>query len=171
MAQRLLRVTTEYVPAEDRFRLSGELEGDAPLVLWLTQRLLQRLVPALLRWLEQQQGGGGLPGEVVQGFAQQAAKAALVPQAPVRAVSGSREWRVSSVDVGGSGRGVVLRFRADEAGADADDGVLLYLEAKPLRQWLGILYEGYVKAGWPLDLWPVWLREGAEPVRAPLVLH
>lgn len=171
MAQRLLRVTTEYVPAEDRFRLSGELEGDAPLVLWLTQRLLQRLVPALLRWLEQQQGGGGLPGEVVQGFAQQAAKAALVPQAPVRAVSGSREWRVLSVDVGGSGQGVVLRFRADEAGADADDGGLLYLEAKPLRQWLGILYEGYVKAGWPLDLWPAWLREGAEPVRAPLVLH
>ena len=41
------RVTTVYVDVEDRFRLSGEAQDGLVLVLWLTQRLLCRLVPHL----------------------------------------------------------------------------------------------------------------------------
>lgn len=49
----LQRITIEYRTQEDRLCLTGERAG---VVLWLTQRLLGRLVPHLTAWLEQQKG-------------------------------------------------------------------------------------------------------------------
>ncbi len=43
----LQRITTEYVELEDRILLAGELGNREAVVVWLTQRLLQRLVPVL----------------------------------------------------------------------------------------------------------------------------
>lgn len=48
----LQRMTTDYIVQEDRIRVTGECAGGGVLVLWLTQRLLVRLVPPLCRWLE-----------------------------------------------------------------------------------------------------------------------
>ena len=49
----LKRITTEFIPVEDRIRLSGEREDNgSPLVLWLTQRLIRRMLPVLLDWLQ-----------------------------------------------------------------------------------------------------------------------
>ena len=51
---RLERITTEYIDKDDRIRLTGEpAQGDA-VVLWFTQRLLNRLVPHLTAWLSGQ---------------------------------------------------------------------------------------------------------------------
>ena len=49
----LQRITTEFVDAEDRIRLAGEDAAGEAVVLWLTQRLLNRLVAHLCDWLEQ----------------------------------------------------------------------------------------------------------------------
>ena len=43
----LQRCTTEYIATEDRLRLSGEIGTQSTVVLWLTQRLLNRLMPPL----------------------------------------------------------------------------------------------------------------------------
>ena len=43
----LRRMTTEYRAQEDRLCLTGERTGGDAVVLWLTQRLLNRLVPHL----------------------------------------------------------------------------------------------------------------------------
>ena len=43
----LHRITTEYIDSEDRIRLTGQLASGDTVVLWLTQRLLNRLVPHL----------------------------------------------------------------------------------------------------------------------------
>ena len=43
----LQRITTEYDEREDRIRVSGQLAQGEAVVLWLTQRLLNRLVPHL----------------------------------------------------------------------------------------------------------------------------
>ena len=48
----LTRITTRYVALEDRIRLAGEVEGAGMVSIWLTRRLLQRLLPKLLRGLE-----------------------------------------------------------------------------------------------------------------------
>jgi hypothetical protein len=165
MTQTLKRITTEYIGTEDRIRLSGEVGNDVPLVIWLTQRLLQRLVPMLLRWLENQ--NADMPyADILQGFAQQAATAGLTPQAPVLACSKSTAWLAQSVDIGQSKQAVTLRF----CGADGEEPVSLTLAATLLRQWLSIVYDAYIKAKWPIEIWPAWLRESVSVVKEQAVM-
>ncbi len=160
------RITTEYIDLEDRIRLAGEVGNAAPVVIWLTQRLLQLLLPALLQWLERQ--GDDTPrAEVLHSFAQQAAKAELTPQAPVRAVAGCAAWLALSVDITRSEQVISLTFR----GADVQDAPLI-LAAKPLRQWLSIMHDAYLKAAWPLNVWPGWVGESTLPAgQQSVVLH
>ena len=166
MTLRLQRLTTEYIVGEDRIRLSGEVGNVAPVVIWLTQRLLQRLLPAVLKWLEGQNVGTLRP-EIMHSFAQQAARSELTPQAPVRAVAGSTVWLAQSVDLGRSEQALSLTFRSAE-GQHAN----LVLASKALRQWLSIVFEHYRKADWPLDVWPAWARESALPDKTnAVVLH
>ena len=85
----LQRITTEYLDTEDRIRLCAESAPNQTVVLWLTQRLLHRLVPHTLGWIEQQMGvsggiGSDVRADVVNSFAQQAALALLEPQPPFR---------------------------------------------------------------------------------------
>lgn len=171
---RLERITTEYIDKDDRIRLTGEpAQGDA-VVLWFTQRLLNRLVPHLTAWLSGQLAPASrIPSvqaahqDIVQGFAQQAARAQLAPQPPVRAPLARAGWRVDSVDVAHGPEAVVLTFKG-EAGTQAE----LALAAQPLRQWLGIVFEQYQRGEWPTTVWPEWMQ--AAPTRAathPAALH
>ena len=162
----LERVTTRYSVAQDRICLAGQLPGGSPVVLWLTQRLLRRLLPPLLAWLQEQGGaahavmGPALYADALQGFAQQAARAQLQPQAPVQVPEGSRSCLVEGVDMGRSPEMVRLVFR-DAQGAVA----AMVRQAQPLRQWLGILFDAWQQGEWPLEVWPDWLRESV-PARA-----
>ncbi|MCX5864962.1 MAG: hypothetical protein NTW42_07810 [Deltaproteobacteria bacterium] len=152
--QILQRITTEYIDTEDRVRLSGDVGTDFPVEIWLTQRLLQRLVPMLLRCLERQ--GADMPhAEILHGFAQQAAKAELIPQTPVQAVIGSVAWLVQSVDIVQSEQAISLTF----SGVGGQDATTMTLAINPLRQRLSILCAVCLKADWTLEMWPRWLLE------------
>lgn len=164
MTQSLQRITTEYIAIEDRIRISGEVEHAAPVVVWLTQRLLQRLLPVLLQWLERR-GADIVRAEAMQSFAQQAARAELAPQAPVCGGAGSTTWLALSVDIAQSEQAVTLTFR----GVDGQDATLT-LAAKPLRQWLSIVHDAYIKAEWSVEVWPEWMRECVIPARRQAVL-
>ncbi len=166
----LQRFTTEYVDLEDRVRLAGEVAPDRTEVLWLTQRLLVRLLPHLLGWLGQQTGDDAR-GELMQGFAQQAAMAALEPEAPVRGPH-NRAWLVHSVDIAAGSDGMRLTFKSAPSG-EADESVSLTLQAQPLRQWLTILHGQFLMAEWPMAVWPVWLTEThpAQASRPRALLH
>ena len=185
------RITTDYVEAEDRVRMVGTLPGNEVVQAWITQRLLQRLVLALVQWLQKQgqkqgQGQGAevrapdaLRTEVMQGFAQQAARARMTPQPPVRAAPGEAAWLVSSVDVAQHPQAVRLTFKGTRSGGAADAAVpeavelgTLTLAPEPLRQWLNILFDNYRKAEWPLQAWPDWVSESAhtEPP-GPVLMH
>lgn len=165
MTPSLQRITTDYVDLEDRIRLSGEMESAATVVVWLTQRLLERLLPVLLLWLEQQSADTA-HAEMLHDFAQQAAEAGLTPQIPVRADVSSTAWLALSVDIAQSDQAVSLTLR----GSDGQD-VNLTLVANPLRQWLAILHDAYCKAGWPLTVWPEWIRARTLPAMQQVVLH
>lgn len=156
----LQRITTEYIDSEDRIRLSGELSPQSTVVLWLTQRLINRLLPHLLGWLEQQAGNGAM-GELFQGFAQQAAMATLEQQPPVQSAPQSQALLVQAVNLAAAAEGVRLTFRCvgDMSAPEGSDAIGLTLHAQPLRQWLGILHTQYCKADWPLTGWPDWLTE------------
>lgn len=160
----LNRLTTEYSDREDRIRLAGQLHDGQAVVLWLTRRLLDRLLPHLALWLESRHAG--LPrADLLQGFAQEKARQLLAPQDPVRTPAHSLGWLVRSVDLQPGEAHLRLTFRAGDEAASVDFAPL------PLRQWLEILLLGYRAGEWPLTAWPEWMTAtGAAPnaSRAPV---
>ncbi|WP_374486123.1 hypothetical protein [Zoogloea sp.] len=153
----LQRFTTEYVELEDRIRLSGETAPGEAEVVWLTRRLIGRLVPHLCAWLEKQGVLGAVPedpgvADALQGFALQAALQSLSPQPPVQPETARRNWLVHAVDVTAGEEALRLAFRGAEAAR-----VELTLQPQALRQWLGILHAQCGVAEWPLASWPSWL--------------
>lgn len=177
----LQRMTTQYLDSEDRIRLAGEVGGAdaAPgqaVVMWLTQRLLYRLLPPLLRWLEGQSALpdvsatplGGAQAEWMHGFAMQAARASLVPQAPVNPEGQS--WLVHTVGL--EVHPETLRVSFQHEGMPQDQAVSVTLTAQALRQWLSIVHEQCQQAQWPMTAWPQWLAEAGQGVAGtPTQVH
>lgn len=173
---KLQRITSIYSDVEDRFRITGEVSDESTRCLWLTQRLLLRLVPHILEWLNEiarAEGKGDLgQAELMQDFAQQAAKARLEPQAavpvptmpdpnaaiettPGAATAGQQDaiWLVKEVDISKSTNGILtLTFKHESA-----NGVQLAMAPIELRQWLIILHSQWLQAGWPAAIWPEWV--------------
>lgn len=168
----LQRFTTQYSDVEDRIRITGEIGPEQQVALWLTPRLLNRVVPALTQWLEKQ-SSTEVRGEVLQSMAQQAARAALDPQAPVQSTAATQTWLVHTVNLTPIEHGLLLTFRGDGSSGEAV-GTSLTLQGRQLRQWLNIVYDQYRKAEWPLNAWPAWIKDAQENKTAlPLevVLH
>ena len=156
------RFTTEFIDFEDRLRISAQLPDNQVAVLWVTRRLLDRLVTHLTGVLERETATAPVP-EVQQSFAQQAAQVThaqqtqeqpQVPVAPEQAQA-AQEWLVREVDLTPGQAGASLRFR----GQAPDQVVELGMPALLLRQWLGIVHGQYRRAQWPLDAWPDWMNE------------
>lgn len=190
----LQRLTTEYIDVEDRIRLAGETDSGETVRLWLTQRLLLRLLPMLFRWLDKhpEAPGEAEPAadndkdarqsdparrEALQRFAQEGAGESMESVTPVRAEQAKLEWLVYEVDIASGNNGVRLVFKpADSQPADPADPehtITLVLETRALRQWLMILYRHFSTAGWPLDVWPRWVQGASRTQgrRSGTVLH
>lgn len=162
----LQRLTTVYIDREDRIRLAGTSADGTFVTLWLTRRLLDRLIPHLILWLEGPHAD--LPrADVVLEFAQQAALSQLAPQVPVAATE-SQGRLVESVNITPGNDRIHLNFHP-ESGEPAGIG----FAEMPLRQWLDILYRAYIIAEWPQSPWPEWLvRSGmTRGLAAPPVWH
>ena len=172
MPHELQRITTTYVDVEDRLRLTGVLANGTVVQLWLTQRLLGRLVPPLTSWLERNAllvAEHALPGaapaakvaladqEMVQGFAQQSAWAQLKPQPPVHAASDSATWVVTNVQLSLGPQTVLLTLKNH---TPTQPTVTLNLNAQLLRQWLGIVFDQVLLAQWLTACWPAWMHDG-----------
>ena len=166
--QALQRVTTAYVDSEDRIRLTGECTDGTAVQLWLTRRLVERLLPLLLDWLKQD-AGEGAHGAIMQEFAQSAALDALAPQPAVR-VQDDSSVLVQTVNVTRGDIAVALEFKAGDVN-DGGPSWSITFEPQPLRQWLSIVHDQYRKAEWPLSAWPAWITEADQPVAAGTPLH
>lgn len=171
----LQRITTEYVDTEDRLRLAGETQDGVRLVLWLTQRLLLRLVPHVLHWLEQQVASDSpayFPpeqAEVVNSFAQQVAQAISPALPAVQITQITEDWLVHSIDLTSAAEILILRFKGAAPEAQAQFSVTAQL----LRQWLNVLHGQCAKGEWLMTVWPTWL-EATAPCGAavlPVTMH
>ena len=155
----LQRLTTRYVEREDRIRLTGENEDRGVVTLWLTQRLANRIIGPLCRWLESQaqdSQAASKPSprmQLEQTFEQERAAQALVPQPPVQPEGTSTESLVESVDVQRGGKGVRLVFK------DGQQKILatLTFSSTLTRQWMAIVLGQFKAAQWPLAAWPQWM--------------
>lgn len=168
----LQRFTTQYSEIEDRIHIAGETGPDQQAALWLTPRVLNRMVPVLTQCLEKQ-SGSEIRGEVLQSMAQHAARVALDPQAPVQRKADTKSWLVHTVNMTPVEQGMLLTFRGDANNGEAL-AASLTLQGRQLRQWLNILYDQSRKAEWPLAAWPAWIRDAQEHKATPpleVVLH
>ncbi len=138
-------------------RLTGEIRPGETLVLWLSQRLLMRLLPHLFLWLEKQ-GSTPFPVEIEQRFEQRAAFANLSLEAPVQRTCDSKAWVVEAVDMTAGDHALRLSFRRE-----SEEAVSLTLSSLHMRQWLTILRALWSAAEWSVSIWPEWMQDS--PVR------
>jgi len=178
----LQRLTTQYLDVEDRIRITGAASSGEAVVIWLTQRLLSRLLPHLLTQLQQQTAAAAaiptdaVQTEMVQSFAQQAARAQLPEQAPVKVLPESQSWLAESIDV-------TTKNKPDDSSQDQFISFLfkginkeqasVTMPSTQLRQWLNILHDQWLLSGWPMSLWPDWVTESvpARGVKSQISLH
>ncbi len=155
LAPRINRMTSRYSPEEDRLCLLSEyadpdLGENNSATLWLSQRLLLRLVPVLIECL--QLGAKSLYAGV-QDFAQQKACAEQVYEPAVVEKQTSLSWLVKEVDIQHGENSVGLVFKGTQG-----ESAQLILSEVQLRQWLAILYGQFCCAEWPRDTWPKWIE-------------
>lgn len=149
----LKQVTIEYVESEDRLQMAGRTFDGQVIAVWLSQRLLLRLLPHLFGWLERQ-GTAWRDGAIFLEFAQAAAIAVMRPAGPVRVPVAATGPLMRVVELSGSSGRLSLQFKE---GLEAHPNVRLSLDSQQLRQWLAIVHGRWRLADWPAAVWPAWL--------------
>jgi len=153
--QSVKRFTTVYDPAQDRVRIMLEQADASVQVLWLTRRLLVRLVPEIVKILttlpklrRDAQSGG----KVQHGRSQMGALGQIAPQAPVGYQDAESETLVSSMRARLTRQAVLIDFKEGEQTLQT-----LAFDETTLRQWLAVLHQNFHYAGWKDDIWPTWI--------------
>ena len=167
----LSKITTLYVPAEDRVRISGLLNDNSVAVIWITQRFLNRLIPNMTKWLEKQTAD--MPrADLMQSVQQDRAKARQKQRIeagedqPVAPENADLEWLALTVDI--QQRSDQFRLIFKDIKGDEGYCAMLPLQPMLLRAWLNVLMAAFKQAGWHLDSWPEWMQEEAPPQSAPV---
>ena len=171
----LQRITSEYIESEDRIRLTTISDAEETLILWLTQRLLIRLIAHFLGWLEKEapevarsSAIGNETKSALQEMAQQSATTELQEQSSVTADSDSTALLVKEIDIKMSEEAVLLVFKCDK-----DQKAELNFTIQQLRQWLGMIQHLWRQAEWPISIWPDWMdeKQQSDLVSADSSLH
>lgn len=172
--QNLQRVTTEFVPEEDRFRVTGAGEGNETLVLWFTQRLLLLLIDHCSKWLvETSKKAQVYPVTSeqtrmdIQAFAQESAKQEIRQEKAVTAQPKSKSFLIEEVDIKFGEEGIILTFKANRTPL-----AMVSFTAKSMRQWLSVIHNLWGQADWNMAIWPEWIgKNSTEDLDADQSLH
>ena len=161
----LQRITSEYIESEDRIRLTAISDAGETLILWITQRLIIRLITHFLGWLEKEDPEVARSSVIdneaksaLQEMAQQSATANLQNQSAVTASSDSVTLLVKEIDIKMSEEAVLLVFKCDE-----DRKAELSFTIPQLRQWLEMIRHLWRLAEWPASIWPDWMDKNQQP--------
>ena len=159
------RVTLAFNEVEDRISLTCALKDGEFAVVWLTERLLRRLVPHLLQLIadaseilctEMMRDSVCNPEGAVESARPENEEVnnpdaidITTPEERVIAPVGSRSGLVAAVDITNGPMLLQLCFRDEHARVP----VLLSLEHRQLSQWLESIKRCYVQAGWSMECW------------------
>ncbi len=168
--------TTRYNAHQDRLCIDGQTFGGEVISLWLTYRLLRNLLPALLQ-LVTPAADTKDKSNILAEWALTTAQAQQRPEKAVRKPIQDRprpntpppaSWLISSIELKSSPQRALLVFCISEHKSVA----VVSLKPEHLRQWLGIVYRMWKRAGWPENEWPSWMR-GTETSSTPdnLIVH
>lgn len=140
-ATQLLRVTLAYSSEEDRICMDGISDRGETKRLWLTARLVNRLVPHLLRITDNASNETRL-SDIPETQKVEAAK-------PVEFVEGSEESLIGSVDIRSRDSATALIFKDKSTTAQAS----LTLSLGEMLLWANALKQCHIRGGWSALLW------------------
>lgn len=143
------KITTSFVEEEDRIRLVGENADGETLIIWLSRRLMNRLIPVVFNKINVA-NQPVLAAKLIQEFAQHAAVSSIPKAAPIIPNTESIEWLASSIDIADTATHLNLSIKNETELA------VLSLEITQVRQWLAIVHHAYIKAAWDDQIWPDW---------------
>ena len=159
--------TGRYIPVEDRLRLDAvDLDGNTQS-LFMTRRLVDRIIPVMVEHLEGQTPEG-MPSDLVQEMQQDKARqvhAEGVMEAPVEVAPEIVPWLCRTVHLTKTGSSLVVVF-TDDTHVEAH----MPMTAENLRVVLDIFKTLYTAAEWSLQAFPDWMQTPAS-AEAPHMLN
>ena len=170
----LKRITIEYNEQEDRISLAGLTQSGQTVTMWITMRLMSRLIIHCLGLLER----GSLEPKKIptenpkskesnQNFVQKSAEEQIVKETPVEMSVDSPEHLIIEIDVTNTGSGLSIIFKGEP-----DSVHDIFFNGEQLRQWLAMLYTVWQKAEWPKAIWPAWMeKDRSQPTRSEISVH
>jgi hypothetical protein len=157
-------VTTVYDEREDRFKLTTEVQDHSLLNLWLNQRILQRLIPHIIDWLDKTEANTAILDSQSKTLLKEFAKAEAVDKLASKlnqlsnkpcetsVESKQSSWLVYEVDLNFSDQYLELSFKSK-----TNRVAKLPLTKSTARQWIIILHTQWIKSEWDSKIWPDWL--------------
>ena len=159
----LKRITTEYIELEDRIRLAGLIEDNQTVSIWLTMRLLRRLISHCINLVDENTpelktslNRNEQSSKSLKNFVQQSAKQQIVAETPVIVRENSPNHHAVEVDIKNDRAGVSITFKGEFSSSYS-----IYLNNEQLRQWLAMLHMIWQKAEWPALIWPDWMSSSS----------
>lgn len=145
--------TIRYDPVEDRIFLSAADAKGTKQAIYLTRRLLDQIIPVVVKHLESRTPSG-IPADIVQSMTQEnirLARQAEPKLSPIVTEISTPRWLCSTVKIGKQPAGLMMTF-TDDAGSNAR----LNLGEAHLRTVLDIFYDGYTQGNWDRKIFPNW---------------
>ena len=161
---RIQTFTARYDPVEDRLRLDAVDAAGGKQAIFLTRRLVDRVIPVLVSHLEGKTPEG-VPADLAQGMSQSSARQARQTGEATPAIAADPEtqtWLCRTMHFQKADHGLNVIF-TDDTQVDA---VMPMVEAN-LRAVLDIFLDLYTKACWPTEPFPEWIKPEATLTVAP----
>ena len=154
----IVTVTMQFDPLEDRLIMDCSDKSKNTQRLWLTRRLLDRLIPSLTDQLEIN-STNKISKELEQSFEQEKAEINKTKTESVKLIKNNPSFKeVTSVKVGKNSKEFKLLFIEDKIENENYQNKAEFVLAIPnLRQWLNALFKIYLKANWDTKFFPVWI--------------
>jgi hypothetical protein len=160
----ITKITQRHDPTQDRIALIVEDASGKILLLWLTQRLSNRLATTLSGWIDERiqhemerQKVGSQSSVTAHTWEQWSARSHMTAQKPVEVEKKSEETLIEKLNISRGTKGCAVTFQWGSNGS-----ARLSLDFRQLRQWLIALYAQYRAAGWSTKVWPEWITIGEE---------
>ena len=168
-------VTMKFDPLEDRIIMDCCDKSKKTQRLWLTRRLLDRLIPSLTDQLEVN-SINKISKELEQSFAQEKAEKNKPKTETVHLKKNNPSWLVTSIKVEKDDRKFKLVF-IDQRNLDnknnykSINNAQFILAISNLRQWLNAFYKIYKKALWDTEIFPNWMKDKEQVLKTKILLN
>ena len=145
----LQKITTQFIDFEDRVRISAVSSDNETLILWLTQRLLIRVVKRCLTFLEEETNKPTQKSKHSGGNLEKQSTSIAPIEKAVSVKKNCRSLLIREVDLKYYQSRLSIVFRQD-----SENQASLELNHLQLCQLMTIIFKVWHQAEWPIEVWP-----------------